>query len=616
MTFASPSPMQLYSNVASLWREAGADDPLDGIEAMLEMLAIARCEADAESNGLNLSTMELTHRAWSTAREHLANKINLPPPDIDLARLAERSPGLLEQTRRAVSAAAPVASARLAKEYFSALLNFLAHAPQTGLRRTDVGHFTWPDHLGRLFTALLGKPSGKPIYVPFESSGWLPLMLAEAGWPVDCELRNTQVARIFMLFGFLAGWNVTAHVSDPIRRPTWLDGNRLRRFAGSAAIVTFGLRLKDDSDYDSYDRFPVRFLYGEAQQLAHLVAQTRGRAIAVVPEGFLFRTTGGERDYKEQLIRRGMLSAVVRLPRNSFAPYTNVQTSLLIFETDDALVRDVLFVDATDDLDRRAVGRTAAGSSHGAAQQIAAIIKARRAGPVSVLAGYEEIAAQEFNISVDRYVRSEEDQALAHRLDAARTVELNDIAELIRPQSFAVDGADQAQSFAEVGLQDIQSDGTIRRPRKIVEVDDRSLGKVMRQKLEPGDVLLSVRGRIGAVGIVPECAVDEGPIAWLCSQAFVVIRLRANSPVKALTLYRYLASPLGQGLLQSLASGATVPMVSMGDVKKLRVMIPTVMEEQGIAQQYEKLQKLRAQIKQLEQLTEELNASSWPMTRT
>ena len=187
----------------------------------------------------------------------------------------------------------------------------------------------------------------------------------------------------------------------------------------------------------------------------------------------------------------------------------------------------------------------------------------------------KDIAAKESNISVDRYVRSEEEQKVERVLGAAKTVELNDIADIIRPQSFPTDQIEQTQTFAEVGLQDIQSDGSITQPAKIVEIDDRSFGKIIRQRLEPGDVLLSARGRIGAVGIVPEIKAQESMAGWLASQAFVILRLRETSPIKPLTLYRYLASPLGRGLLQSLSTGATVPMVSMGDVKKLRIIIPT-----------------------------------------
>jgi type I restriction-modification system DNA methylase subunit len=359
----------------------------------------------------------------------------------------------------------------------------------------------------------------------------------------------------------------------------------------------------------------MRFIYGEAQQLAHLLAHTDGRAAVVMPEGFLFRTTGAERDYKAQLLRRGVLSAVIRLPRSAFSPYANVQTSLLLFETQGTGKGDVMFVDAAEVLARKQARRKGIEGPEAPVQQVAATVRARKATPNSAVATYEDIASNDFNISVDRYVRTEDEQRIAHLLDKANTVELIDIAEIVRPQSFPPAETEHTHTFAEVGLQDVKPDGSILRPTKLIQIDDSSLGRVMRQKLEPGDVLVSVRGRIGSVGIVPAIETGETPIHWLTSQAFVVVRLRNTSPIDSLALYRYLASPLGQGLLQSLNTGTTVPMISMGDLKRLRIMVPTAEERRDIERQYEKLLKLKSQITQLERLAEELNAASWPMTK-
>jgi type I restriction enzyme M protein len=610
MTFAQTTPLQLYQNVASIWRDSGASaDPLDLIEVILEMFVIARRRAGVKS-ALEIDQGELTPSIWRTLRAELDQELELPASDRGHHSFAESTPGLLEKTRRAVAEAISSKPEVIDSEYARALLRFLVHAPQTGLRRSALGYFAWPDYLAPLLTALMGKPSEQPVYCPFDSSGWMPLLLADAGWSVDCELANSQAARILLLFASLGDCKLKAHVNDPIRQPSWLDGEKLRQFAHSAAITSFGLRLGSDFTNEPYERFPVRFHYGEGNQIAHVIAQTKGRALIIVPESFLFRTAGGERDYKEQLVRRGMLTAVIRLPRDVFAPYANVQSSLLIFETLGRNNSDVLFIDASDDLGVKA--RKKGEPANGALQQIKSIVDARRVTSISKVATYEEIAAQEFNISVDRYIRDEIEQKIENALDSAKTAELIDVAEIIRPQAVpSVGETGREHTLLEVSLQDIQPDGSIRTPSKQIQVDDSALGKVMRQKLEPGDVLLSVRGRIGAVGIVPEFS---GP-GWLASQAFVILRLRKSSNLSPLILYRYLASPLGQGLMQSLATSATVPMISMGDVRKIRVMIPTIEEQREIERQYDKVLKLRSQIKQLEKLADDLNEASWPMTK-
>lgn len=609
----TPAASRFYFDIEDIWRNAGAR-PQDWLETVLEMLAVCRRANLKIGTSPEFEHGELTLRSWESLRENIERDLNLPHSDGQLTHLFDSRPGLLEHTRRTVAAVCRQMSAAGFRDFARSLLNIVVHAPGD-TRQTSLGYYPWPDYLGRLSIALLGRPSDEAIYCPFASSGWMPVLLADAGWTVHCELPKTQAARIQLLFADLCGGKLEAHVSDPIRDPSCLDGNRLRRFKRTAAITSFGLRLRDEQYGDRYDRFPVRFHYGEAMQLAHLIAQTDGRLLVIVPEGFLFRTAGGERDYKERLIRRGMLSCVVRLPKNAFAPSANIQSSLLIFDTTGTDQKNVLFVDASEDLDRKFHQRRKDGDTNSAVEQIAFIVRSRRITTNSMIASYDDIAVHDFNISVDRYVRSENEQKIATVLEDAKTVELNDLAEIIRPQALPADDGEQTHIFAEVSVQDVQGDGSIDEPTKLVKIEDRNLAKVMRQKLEPDDVLLSVRGRIGTVGIVPTIRDEVGAAEWLASQAFVILRLRNNSPITPLILYRYLASPLGQGLLNSLTTGATVPMISMGDLKKLRIMVPTLREQREIEQQYEKIRKLRSQIKQLEQLTDELKAASWPMTK-
>jgi len=598
MSSRSHSSVELYEQFAALWGNAGAK-PLDCLEGFLEFSALQASDLEQPKSQCG----------WAEGRRLLAWRLDLPDQGRDdLERIASRSPGIIEQTYRTISVAAPQGRTSI-----HALLNHIGHASQAGLRGTEMAGV--PDYLIRLILCLLGdRKKNDPVYVPFDSSGWLPLFLAAHGWPVSCELTNPQIARIISLFALLGDWDVSVRLGDPIRKPAWVDGNTLQRFSHSAAILTFGLRVKDQPPFDPFGRFPVRSTYGESKQIAHLVAQTRGRCVVIGPEGFQFRTTGGEWSYKQHLIRHGQLTAVVKLPRNAFAPYTNVQTSLLLLDTDGSLNRDVFFLDSTDELSRKSRSKARVDSSDHVVEWLAEVISERRITPISAVVSYDKIVNEECNISVDRYVPSKEKQEVERILNLAETVEINDIAEVIRPQSLPSLQAELTHTFAEIGLQDIQADGSIRQPTKLIEIDDRSFGRSRRQRLEPGDVVLSVRGRIGAVGLVPKMMTKEGIAGWLASQAFVILRVRETSPVKPLALYRYLASPLGQGMLQSLSSGATVPMISVGDIRKLRIILPTPAEQREIELQHRKLVKIGEEIVKLQEEADELNASSWPMT--
>lgn len=66
-----------------------------------------------------------------------------------------------------------------------------------------------------------------------------------------------------------------------------------------------------------------------------------GRMVVIVPQGFLFKQSKALSIFRENVVKRGMLKAVVSLP--SVYNYTTINTTMLVFEQGNA---DVLFVDA------------------------------------------------------------------------------------------------------------------------------------------------------------------------------------------------------------------------------------------------------------------------------
>jgi len=78
------------------------------------------------------------------------------------------------------------------------------------------------------------------------------------------------------------------------------------------------------------------------------------------------------------------------------------------------------------------------------------------------------------------------------------------------------------------------------------------------------DILLSTKGTIGNVAIVGEIS---KPV--LASQAIEIIRLKDKN--KAIELYMFLKSNIGQALLMQLVSGTAMPQISTKELRKLIV---------------------------------------------
>ena len=57
-----------------------------------------------------------------------------------------------------------------------------------------------------------------------------------------------------------------------------------------------------------------------------------GRAVIVVPDGFLFGADNVKKTIKEYLMKECNLHTIIRLPQSCFAPYTSIATNLLFFD--------------------------------------------------------------------------------------------------------------------------------------------------------------------------------------------------------------------------------------------------------------------------------------------
>src|SRR5262249_26129412 len=153
-------------------------------------------------------------------------------------------------------------------------------------------------------------------------------------------------------------------------------------------------------------------------------------------------------------------------------------------------------------------------------------------------------------------------------------------AEFYRPQAFSPTAENrrppvgQLVSMREVATGDIHN-GIVECPTKEVDVWAGDVDRIERAIVKPGDVLISVKGKVGVVGVVPDAAPSELFGAWIAGQTFVIARLRQSKIIKnSAMLARYLASRFGQAQIQALAGGTTVPLIQMSDLRRVAVPLP------------------------------------------
>ena len=92
-----------------------------------------------------------------------------------------------------------------------------------------------------------------------------------------------------------------------------------------------GVALKED-----LMSFPADMRSSETADLFVALAVKRlkkgGRAIIVLPDGFLFGTDGPKLNIKKDLLKQCNLHTIIRLPESCFSPYTSIATNLLFFD--------------------------------------------------------------------------------------------------------------------------------------------------------------------------------------------------------------------------------------------------------------------------------------------
>jgi hypothetical protein len=190
--------------------------------------------------------------------------------------------------------------------------------------------------------------------------------------------------------------------------------------------------------------------------------------------------------------------------------------------------------------------------------------------------------------------------------------ELKDLAEITRPPIVApAKKNDSALDIREVANDDIQ-DGIVMEPAKVVATDRQTLAKAKAKRafLGDGDILLSVKGRVGVVGMMTLDRLNNQ--RWVAGQSFVVLRILRNGPFSnPAVLAAFLQSDYGQSQIAARTVGATVPAIQIADVKTLSVPILKQGVQSSILKVLNKRTAMLADRKELDRQIADLTRSLW-----
>jgi type I restriction enzyme M protein len=194
---------------------------------------------------------------------------------------------------------------------------------------------------------------------------------------------------------------------DTLRNPRLIEGDQLMKFDIVVANPPFSLDKwgQEDAEKDPFNRYhrglPPKSK-GDWAFITHMIETARegtGKVGVVVPHGVLFRGAA-EGKIRQRLIEENLLEAVIGLPANLFFG-TGIPAAILIFNKG-RTTGDVLFIDASRDYKDAEEHVQKIVDTYTAFQTVEKY--AYRATP-------QEIADNDFNLNIPRYVDTFEEEA-------------------------------------------------------------------------------------------------------------------------------------------------------------------------------------------------------------
>ncbi len=287
------------------------------------------------------------------------------------------------------------------------------------------GEFYTPPEVSTLLARLADPQPGDRICDPTCGSGSLLIRCAEQVGSKDFSLygqeSNGSTWALAKMNLYLHDMSGEIKWADTLKNPQLVEGDQLMRFDVVVANPPFSLDKwgAEGAAADQYQRFhrgvPPKSKgdYAFITHMLETIVPAAGRAAVIVPHGVLFRGSS-EGKIRQKLIEENLLDAVIGLPSNLFYG-TGIPAAILVFKKNRA-TQEVLFIEASREFEAGTNQNTLLPAN---LDKIFETYQTRAlVDKYSALATLEDIAKNDFNLNIPRYVDTYEEEA---RIDLVGT---------------------------------------------------------------------------------------------------------------------------------------------------------------------------------------------------
>lgn len=450
--------------------------------------------------------------------------------------------------------------------------------------------------VAELMLDMLGTPGGS-LWIPFDPWGVLTVRALRRGWSVNtAQMLPHYDSSLARLLAIEYGRVNIQEISSEIERDG--EGRPLTRADFVLALPVFGLQVRDSrlAQWDSSkDKALDRYYRSETWAIQELANRTGQKAVFLVPPSVLF-SRGQEERLREHLLERSggnnELQSIVALPGGAYST-TNIGTAVMSV-TPGCHNPEVLMVDL-------GLAKRSSTNVDELVREFKDVALGLKDDPEKAcLVTREDIRATDLSFTPSRYLQK--------RVDVGpNAVALEDICEVLKAPVLSKE--DDAVERIEVGIADASSwhpiaDG----PTKVARIKPRR----DLPTLERGDLVVSIKGTIGKVGLMG----DVEPDAVVVSQTCLGLRIKPShrEAVSSEFLLMYLRSPSGQAQLQGLQAGAAIQHISPQTLKS-SFLVPMLepLVKAAVELDYHRLCELEAEKAAIEQQMTTLCESRWPV---
>nr|WP_282557578.1 type I restriction-modification system subunit M [Providencia burhodogranariea] len=293
------------------------------------------------------------------------------------------------------------------------------------------GQFYTPSEVSRILSKVIGIDSNTPqdatVYDPTCGSGSLLLKASDEAprglsiFGQEMDNATSALARMNMILHN----NATAKIwkGNTISDPQWKEANgQLKTFDFAVANPPFSNKNWTNGinpQEDEFDRFswgipPEK--NGDYTFLLHIIKSLKstGKGAVILPHGVLFRGNAEAR-IRENLIKQGYIKGIIGLPANLFYG-TGIPACIIVIDKEHAQARKSIFmVDASKGFIKD--GNKNRLRSQDIYKIVEVFTKQLEQPRFSRMVPLSEIAANDYNLNIPRYIDSSEAEDL-HDLSA------------------------------------------------------------------------------------------------------------------------------------------------------------------------------------------------------